>query len=99
VEPVWDCEDEDEARGLATVLERAGILVALRDVGGRLAIDVPPEAEPRARALIGRIAGVHALQLDRLREAKRRARDRFFQRASWVAAGITAVVWLVTVAV
>jgi len=95
VEPLFATDDEDEARGLATVLERAGILVELRDHGGRLAVDIAEHDQPRARALLQRIAGVHARRLDADRDARRRGRERWVSRAAWVAGAITALIWLV----
>jgi hypothetical protein len=94
MEPLWSCEDEDEARGLVTVLERAGILVALRDRAGTLAVDVAPADESKARALLARIAGVHARRLDVDRDSRRHARERWFGHAAWLGAGIAALVWL-----
>jgi hypothetical protein len=94
VEPLLACEDEDEARGLATVLERAGILVELNDRGGRSAIDIAPKDAERARALLARIAGVHARRLDRDRDAHRSARERWFSRAAWISGAIAALIWL-----
>ncbi len=95
---LYTCDDEDEARGLATVLERAGILVELRDRGGALAVDVAPHHESKARALLERLAGAHARKLDDERTGKRRDRERRFVRAAWIAAAIAAFAWLVLAA-
>lgn len=95
---LYTCDDEDEARGLATVLERAGILVELRDRGGALAVDVAPQHESKARALLERLAGAHARKLDDERAGKRRDRERRFVRAAWIAAAIAALAWLVLAA-
>jgi hypothetical protein len=95
VPSVFTSDDEDEARGLATVLERAGILVELRDRGGALAVDVAPQHESKARVMLERLAGAHARKLDGERLAKRQARERWFVRAAWIGAAIAALVWLV----
>lgn len=94
VPALYTCDDEDEARGLATVLERAGILVELRDRGGALAVDVAPQHESKARALLERLAGAHARKLDDARTDHRRTREHLFVRAAWIGVAIAAVTWL-----
>jgi len=91
---LWSCEDEDEAHGLAVVLERAGILVELREQAGAVAIDVPERDEPRARALLGRIAAVHARRIDDGRDRVRMVREKVFARIAGIATAIALVVLL-----
>jgi hypothetical protein len=41
------------------------------------------------------MAGVHARRLDADRDGRRRDRERWFQRAAWIAGAIAALAWLV----